>query len=174
MLKVVIYAVILLAAPLSQAKPGTYQTPEQFLEKTFSGDVPKARTIWLTGDIVKTAEKLLEHKPTTRRIRYWQHGEHSAWILNEIGKHKPITVGIVIRGSHIEILKVLIFREKRGWEVQSRGFTQQFDDVSLTSKNRLNQSIDGITGATLSVRALTRTARLALYLSQQIEKHDTP
>lgn len=159
----------MLLIPFSHAKPGIYQTPEQFLEQTFSGDIPKPRMLWLTGDIAETAEKLLEHKPTARRIRYWQQGNYSAWILNETGKHKPITVGIVVRDAHIETLKVLIFRENRGWEVQSRGFTQQFDRASLTPQNRLNQSIDGITGATLSVRALKRMARLALYLSQHIK-----
>ena len=33
----------------------------------------------------------------------------------------------------------------------------------------LNQHIDGITGATMSVRALTKVARLALWLNNKVK-----
>ncbi len=165
---------LLLAVPALQAKQGTYQTPEAFLDQTFAGTVPKPGVIWLTGEVGETAARLLEHKPDTRRIRYWQQGNTSAWVLNEIGKHKPITIGIEILNGRIKSLKVLVFRESRGWEVKTPAFTQQFTSANLTDSYQLDRSIDGITGATLSVRALKRAARLALYLNSQINSHDSP
>jgi hypothetical protein len=59
---------------------------------------------------------------------------------------------------------VLIFRESRGWEVRHDFFTDQFKGVTLNDDRELDLPIDNISGATLSVRALTRLARLALYL----------
>ena len=63
-------------------------------------------------------------------------------------------------------VRVLIYRESRGWEVKYPAFTDQFRGARLTSDGKLDQSIDGISGATLSVHALTRLARLALLLDQ--------
>jgi Na+-translocating ferredoxin:NAD+ oxidoreductase RnfG subunit len=56
----------------------------------------------------------------------------------------------------------LAFRESRGWEIRYPFFTKQFDQVSLTQKQKLNKTIDNITGATLSVRAVRKLAQLAL------------
>lgn len=103
------------------------------------------------------------------RTRYWKKGNKSVWILEEIGKTKPITVGVVIDNNKISQLKVLAFRESRGWEVKHDFFTKQFKGSQLDDDLRLSQHIDGISGATLSVRALDKIARLALFFNQQLE-----
>lgn len=148
---------------------GTYQEPSIFLSDVFDGHVPQVKKIWLTGNIRKTATKILQHKPDRLRISYWLKNQNSVWILNEIGKEKPITVGIVINKNKIENIKVLIFRESRGDEIRHNFFTQQFKQAMLKNNNQLDRSIDGISGATMSVRALTKLARLALFLSTQID-----
>jgi hypothetical protein len=51
-------------------------------------------------------------------------------------------------------------------------FTDQFDGATLTAKSRLDRNIDGITGATLSVGAVTRIARVALIFDGFIRKQD--
>jgi len=145
-----------------------YQTPEDFLKETFQNTVPEPRLLWLTGERQKMAEQILGHKSTALRIRYWKIGEKSAWILDEVGKDEPITTGVVINQEKIEQLKVLIFRESRGWEVKYPFFTDQFKESHLKSDYNLNKTIDGISGATLSVNALQKVARFALYLHQQI------
>ncbi len=78
----------------------------------------------------------------------------------------------MINGNAIERIKVLIFRESRGWEVRHDFFTQQFIDARLDVQYRLDRNIDGITGATLSVRAITGLARMALYLHSQVTEPD--
>ena len=156
------------------AARGVYQEPAEFLEEVFAGKPPKSKVVWLTGERRKVVEAILMHKPDSLRVRYWLAGQRSAWVLEEIGKEKPITVGIVINEDHIERVKVLVFRESRGWEIRHPFFTNQFKQATLTREHRLDKTIDGISGATLSVRSLRKLATLALYLHQQVTSHDTP
>ncbi|PSQ91940.1 MAG: FMN-binding protein, partial [Proteobacteria bacterium SW_6_67_9] len=53
-------------------------------------------------------------------------------------------------------------------EVRREVFLEQFEGATLTDDRQLDHSIDGISGATLSVRALTKLARLALYLHERV------
>lgn len=148
---------------------GVYQTPEAFLEETFGASIPKPQSLWFDKDINAEVARILSHKPETLRTRYWRAGERSAWILEEIGKDKPITVGISVNQDRIERIRVLIFRESRGWEVRQGFFTDQFHNVGLRTDMSLDKPIDGITGATLSVNALIKLARVALYLHSKSE-----
>lgn len=148
---------------------GTYQEPKAFLNGVFDSKVPEAKVIWLTGELKNTVSKILQHKPNQLRVRYWKKEQRSVWILNEIGKEKFITVGIVINKNEIKKVKVLIFRESRGDEIRHDFFTQQFKQAKLKTDTQLDRSIDGISGATMSVRALTKLARLALLLSTKTE-----
>ncbi len=148
---------------------GTYQEPSEFLKEVFANKLPAVKKIWITGKVRETASEILQHKPPSLRVRYWQKGSRSVWILDEIGKEQPVTAGIVINKGKIERVKVLVFRESRGDEIRHPFFTKQFQQATLTDEQQLDRSIDGISGATLSVRALTKLARLALYLSTQIK-----
>ncbi|RMD70411.1 MAG: FMN-binding protein, partial [Gammaproteobacteria bacterium] len=141
--------------------------PQAFLKETF-GEVPKPRLLWITKDLKKGIRDILGHDLGVLRLRYWQEGKRTAWILEEIGKEEPITVGIVVNGGRIERIKVLAFRESRGWEVRYPFFTDQFKGAGLDKDKALDRPIDGISGATLSVRALKKLARLALFLHSQV------
>lgn len=169
MKKKLIFCLLLLPLTGSLQARGTYQLPAAFLNDTFNNEVPAAKLIWLTGDIRKTAMEILQHEPDRLRLRYWKKNYRSAWILEEIGKEKLITAGIVINKNKIEQVKVLIFREGRGDEIRHDFFTKQFKQATLKTDTQLTQNIDGISGATMSVRALTKLARLALFLSAKVE-----
>jgi len=150
----------------------TYLEPETFLAETFGGNPPKPAVIWLRKDISETAKTILGHPYPALRIRYWLRDGRSAWILEEIGKDQPITVGLVVNAGRLESLQVLVFRESRGWEVRYPFFTDQFSGAVLVPQLELDRKIDGISGATLSVRALKKLARLALYLHSQLPSAD--
>jgi hypothetical protein len=162
---------LLLVGPAALAS-STYQTPEDFLNAAFPDQPPEPAVIWLTGERKSIVEQILGHRYPTLRIRYWQFGRRSAWILDEVGKEQPITVGVVVNEARIETIKVLVFRESRGWEVRHPFFTDQFTAAQLNSERQLDRHIDGISGATLSVRAMTKLARLALYLDAAIREQD--
>ena len=146
----------------------TFQDSGAFLEAVFKQDLPKPQLLWLKKDRRAVAEQILGHKALGMRVRYWQQQGRCVWILEEVGKELPITVGVVISGQQIEQVKVLAFRESRGWEVKHDFFTQQFKGAGLDAGHGLDRAIDGISGATLSVRALKKIARLALYYQQQV------
>lgn len=147
-----------------------YQSPDAFVSEVFSGEPPKPKSFWVAKAYKQSVSDILQHKPGFMRTRYWQQANKVVWVLNEIGKTEPITVGIVVENNAITLLKVLVFRESRGWEVKHEFFTDQFLQVSLSEGHLLSKQIDGISGATLSVRALRKTAQLALYFNLQIQK----
>jgi hypothetical protein len=159
---------LVLATPAAMAR-GVYQSADDFLLEVFASEVPEPAVVWLTGDKKERVKEILGHPYSSLRIRYWQQDNRSAWILEEIGKDLPITVGLVINNQHLETIKVLTFRESRGWEIRHGFFTDQFKDASLTKKTELDRDIDGISGATLSVRAMKKLATLALYLDSTIK-----
>ncbi len=166
-MKNLLFPLLLLGLVPPLAAKGVYEAPAAFLADAFEGAPPTPAVIWLTGAKRKAVTQILQHKPDRLRIRYWARAGRSAWILEEIGKEKPITVGVVIDDGRISRIRVLVFRESRGDEVRHAFFTRQFERAGLAPGNRLDRPIDGISGATLSVRALTKLARVALYLDHQ-------
>lgn len=143
-----------------------YKTQEQFLSESFSS-VPAPKTLWLKGELKQNIKDLIGQNYGKLRVRYWQQGQRTAWVLEAIGKEQPITFGYLVEQGKIIDAEVLIFRESRGWEVHRPAFTKQFIGAEL-EQQRLSQTIDGISGATLSVRAMDKTARLALYLAEHL------
>lgn len=143
-----------------------YLEPEAFIAQSFEGE-PEQKVLWLTKDTKASIKQVLGRDYRGMRIRYWQHGTRTAWILEEIGKVKPITTGFVVENNKMIAMQVLIYRESHGWEVRYPFFTDQFTGLQLEENNRLNKKIDGISGATLSVNALTRLSRLALHLHKE-------
>ena len=150
------------------------QPPQDFIAAAYNGTPPEPQSIWLTGPLKDTARDILGRTPPAR-IRYWKNGARSVWVLEQIGKYKPITTGIIIDDGAITQLKVLVYRESHGWEVKYPFFTNQFIGAKLEDMkdHTLTKHIDGIAGATLSVRALVKLARLALTLDHEAT-HGTP
>ena len=149
---------------------GVYQQPADFINEVFDNNPPKAEVLWLNKDLKKQITEILDHKYKGLRVRYWRQGKHSAWVLDEIGKEKPITAGFVINNKKIQLIKILVFRESRGWEVRHDFFTEQFKQAKLKDNHRLDKTIDNISGATLSVRAVRKLAQIALLLDQEIQQ----
>jgi|GEM_PF-195454 len=142
---------------------------ETFLAEAFDGmDVPAPRLVWLAGSLRERVIDVLGHPPDSVRLRYWRQADRTAWILDEIGKERPITVGIAVDAGQVRSLRILVYRESRGWEVRHEFFTRQFDGADLTDRDKLSRPIDNISGATLSVSAVSRLARVALLLDQHV------
>ena len=163
---------LLVISSLALAR-GVYQTPRDFVSEVFAGDPPKAKVLWITKKLRPAVQEIMGHKLNRLRIRYWRQNNRSSWVLEEIGKEKPITVGLVVsrnsnNESQLESLRVLEYRESRGDEVRQAFFRDQFTGATLTAEQQLDRPIDSISGATLSTRALTKLVRLALFLDKQL------
>ncbi|MGV6851879.1 MAG: FMN-binding protein [bacterium] len=154
----------------TQARTVTYLEPETLINQFLGDSIKKPQTLWLKKELKEQVKNILGHPYPGIRLKYWRNKQQSLWILDEIGKEQPITVGIIIENQKIKQLRVLIYRETRGFEVHNTFFSQQYVDAMLTEKNKLDRHIDGITGATLSVQALNKLARLALFLDRTTEK----
>lgn len=158
---------ISLLLPALVYSASVYETRADFLSRAFNDSPPEPAILWLSGERKSAVRKILGHDYAALRLRYWCQGERSAWILDEIGKDLPITVGIIIEKNYIKNLRVLTYRENRGGEVVTASFTDQFNNAAIEETRQLDVRIDGISGATLSVQALTRLATMALFLNTE-------
>ena len=158
-------AVLAFALVATAAHGEVYQEPAAFITEVF-GKVPPPKVLWLTKDLQAEAAAILGHAPTQLRQRYWSEGGKSVWILEETGKEEPITAGFVVADGRIDHVRVLVYRESRGQEVREGAFLKQFSNAKLAQGDALDRDIDGIVGATLSVGAMERMARLALFFDR--------
>ncbi len=167
MFKSAVVALLLtLSTVAAVAETGQYQSRADFLLESLGSRDPQSGVVWLDDELRKLATGILGHPPGVLRMRYWYAGARTAWIIDEIGKEKPITLGVVVEDNEIQAFRVLQFRESRGWEIRYPFFTDQFSLRRLSKSGSLDGRIDGVTGATLSVRAATRSATLALVLDE--------
>ncbi|MCB0742546.1 MAG: FMN-binding protein, partial [Ignavibacteriae bacterium] len=76
---------------------------------------------------------------------------------NVIGKVQPITF-LVIYDSNFAIsdFQIIKYREEHGGEVQNESWRNQFIGKRANSEFTINENIDGITGATISVKSLIK------------------
>ena len=149
------------------AQDRVLQQPESFITEQFPHN-PKPSLLWLSQAERATISRILGHAPTQLRQRYWRDGTRTLWILEEIGKEDLITAGLVVNQGRMEKAKVLVYRESRGMEIRYPAFLDQFPGIALTDEHYLDRNIDGISGATLSVQAMVRMTRAALYLDQLV------
>ena len=88
--------------------------------------------------------------------------------LQEIGKVELITAGFIVENCRISSVHVLVYRETHGWEVKYPSFRDQFVGVNMIADYKLDKSIDGISGATLSVNSMEKMTRLALAMNSLV------
>jgi len=160
-----LFAALTLSLVATTVRGEVYQDPGAFVAEVF-GSMPAPKVLWLTRDLQSQAAAILGHPPAQLRQRYWSEGGKSVWILEETGKEELITAGFVVLNGRIDHVRVLVYRESRGQEVRQTLFLKQFKDARLAQGNRLDRDIDGIVGATLSVGAMERMARLALFFDR--------
>ena len=141
-----------------------------YLEDIFGGsDIVKKRTI-VKADTKKKLKRIKGDKYKKAIFSYWALDEKTIWILNSIGKYKPITAGFIVNDCKVESAKVLVYREQHGYEIKYPSFLSQFNGVTLKSNIKLNKGISNISGATLSVNSMDRMARVALLLNSTLNE----
>ncbi len=183
LLFILLYSLSLLTSNQLQAK--TYLSQNEFVqlvEKNLSRKTNKEgiqfnkKSLWLKSDLQNRIKTILGHPYRKIRITYrWSIIDKklvSLWFLDEIGKERPISFGIWVEGGKVQQIRVLAFRESRGGEIAMPAFEQQFTGNFLKADGNFVNQIDGITGATLSVRAMKKIAKLAIMLHQWLETHE--
>ena len=146
--------------------------PTAFIAEVFAGRPPPPSKVWIKPEFNQRVRAILGTTLPALRQKYWQDDTRTAWILEAIGRDRPITVGFVVTKGAITRTDILIYRESRGAEVRYPSFTTQFSGATLRTDGELDRKIDGITGATLSVHAISGLARVALLLDHEARTID--
>ena len=162
------FLLLVLGTATLSAATKVYEKPSAFMKRQF-GSIPKAQVISLSSGQHKKLKSIFSHRYKEKQVRYWSVGGKTAFILEEIGKSRPITTGVVVKNWKIEEIKVLVYRESHGGEVAKSFFTKQFRGAQLNG-SKLDVKIDGIVGATLSVNAMKKVGAAALYLAAEAGK----
>src|SRR5262249_4589473 len=90
-----------------------------------------------------------------------------AVIVEEIGKHRPITFVVGIRpDGRVNDVAVMAYREAYGGEIKSKRFLSQYRDKSPAAGLQPFTDIKNVAGATLSVEAASRAVKKALAVAQ--------
>jgi hypothetical protein len=96
-----------------------------------------------------------------------------AVIVEEIGKHRPITFVVGVGNDRkIKDAALMVYREAYGGEVRDRRFLQQYKGKELKDPLLPYRDIQNISGATLSVEAIGRGSKKALVLVDLIYLED--
>ena len=97
-----------------------------------------------------------------------------AVIVEEIGKHRPITFVVGIGTDRkIKDAALMVYREAYGGEVRDRRFLRQYKGKQLKDPLLPYRDIQNISGATLSVEAIGRGSKKALALIDAVYSEGT-
>lgn len=149
--------------PITNAQRACFPTVTRFEEVTIN----------LTKDDLAHLKKRSKTRLDISKTTFYK-AYHSATFLgwyiqdNVIGKHDYITyaIGITPTGS-VTGFEILHYRETHGGAVQAPGWRHQFLHKTSQAPLKLDQDIDGITGATLSAQNLTRGIKKLLVIHTQ-------
>jgi Na+-translocating ferredoxin:NAD+ oxidoreductase RnfG subunit len=154
-----------------------YLSQKQALEIAFPGaDKVDREKKWLTEEQKKAIGELCLQTIETNRMTFHVGKRDGvpigyALIDHEIGKSFPITFIVILNiDGTVRDVEIMVYREPRGWEVRYPSFMDQFTGRTADSDYR---TINSITGATLSVRAIVKGVARAtaafkvLYLSEK-------
>jgi hypothetical protein len=157
-----------LVLSMAHASPGRYLEVEEFLSQALTSVPDAPDVLFVDAQLRERIESILGHRLPLLRMRYWQDDDKTVWVLDEIGKTEPITIGVVVEAGRVGSVRVLEFRESRGYEVRYPFFTDQYAGAQLAADDSIDRSIDSITGATLSVNAVDKVVRIALLCDAEI------
>jgi H+/Na+-translocating ferredoxin:NAD+ oxidoreductase subunit G len=122
-------------------------------------------------DILSSASQTLRRQivdDTLEVVRgYNDDGEFVGYAVigEEVGKYRPITFMTGMDSSFtVTDVAVMVYRENRGDQVQTRRFLRQYRGKTSTDPIRINRDVINISGATLSVRAMNKGVKRVLFL----------
>jgi hypothetical protein len=158
-----------------------FMKQEEALRLTFpQADKIERRTLFLTNEQVTEIQKLARSKLESKIVIYYRATQpgrilNCAFFETTIVRTKPATVMVVINpDSSLRLVKILSFYEPQDYLPGSRWFAL-FQNRFLTDGLWPSRDIHHISGATLSVQAITLTVRrlLATYvvaISKELEE----
>ncbi len=179
---ILLLAIVLLSPALAAAQDPdgpesiqVYLTPAQALKHAFpDADTVRVETHILTPDLKGRVEPRLGWRLEESEVRVYlgYKGEKLlgyAVVTEQVGLYKPITFLVkVAPDGRVDDTWIMVYRESRGGEVRRKRFLSQYQGKSAKDPIRLNRDVIGITGATLSVRAVSLGVKRVVILIDEI------
>ncbi|MCW8848452.1 MAG: FMN-binding protein [Melioribacteraceae bacterium] len=93
----------------------------------------------------------------------------SAFLDNVLGKVKPITYMVVFnKDLSISSVDIVKYREQYGGAVGNKEWLDQFNLKTVNSDLELHKDVDGISGATISVKSVIKGVKRLVYLMNNL------
>lgn len=153
----------------------TYSTREEALAKAFPGADVERQTLTLSEEQRQRASDVAGGRPieSASVIRYVarSNGSVVGWAYFDTHRIHSQTETLMIllhpdgRSRRVEVIE---FNEPRKYQA-SESWLAQFADRKLDEDLWIRRGVDGITGATLTARAVTRAVRRAMAVHNELE-----
>ena len=122
----------------------------------------KMHILNLDRQIKKEVENQVKQKFYRDKLYYWTISQRDttiayAFLDNVVGKSMPITFMVILNiDGDIINANVIKYREAYGSEVGNKGWLQQFINFNNNSDYSIGNDVDGISGATISVKSMSK------------------
>ena len=138
------------------------------------------KIIPIPAEIKSTAEKNARLRFMRNQIYIWEISRNDslvgiAYLDNVKGKSQPITYAVFYDGLGTVVDSHIIkYREPIGGEISNQYWLKQFFGKSWESDYKIGTDIDGISGATISVNAVTQGIHRSTFIVEYllIQKHE--
>ena len=153
-----------------------YLSEAQALEQAFHGLQVQKRQLIPTPAQRTAIQKRLRRKLDEAKLTLYLGRapgqtpiQRYAFILNEKGKHFPITFLVALSpAAAVEQVAVMVYRERRGDGVRRQRFLNQFQHKTSKDPIEVNQDILHITGSTISSWSIAAGVRKAVVLLEEL------
>jgi Na+-translocating ferredoxin:NAD+ oxidoreductase RnfG subunit len=146
-----------------------------FIQNEFGANIKiKTFKLELPAKIKLKSEKFSKQRFFGNFIYYYEIYSNNetvgfALLDNVLGKVKPITYLVIFnKDLSISSVEIVKYREQYGGAVENKEWLEQFKLKTLNSDLELNQDVDGISGATISVKSVIKGVKRLLYLMNNL------
>jgi thiamine biosynthesis lipoprotein len=164
---------VTLAAEKGEYYEQVYLSEEAALKQVFGDLIPQKQNLSLSAAQKKRIQKRLRRKLPENTLPFWvgsRQGtpERYAFILDEDGKHFPITFIVCLNSQAVvQQVAVMVYRERRGDGVKRARFLSQFAGKSGRDPIEVDTDIIHLTGSTISSWSVAAGVRKALVLLEE-------
>ena len=149
---------------------------EEYLFSQFSTEIKISMNILkINGKNKKIVQDQTQQAFYKDELYYWKISQNDttiayAFLDNVKGKSMPITFMVILsKDGSIINANVIKYREPYGGEVGNNRWLEQFNEKNEKSNYDVGKTIDGITGATISVNSLSKGIKKIVLLYNQVK-----
>ena len=167
LLYILLYTSILFCSLIDNSKT--------ILEKKFPDYLIEHSLYKISSKDIKSIQNNVRQKFFRPELNIWEitksdTSNYYAILDNVKGKSLPITFLVIFDQNHqVYDSEIVKYRESYGGEVKNKNWLNQFVEYNSNSNYKVGDAIDGITGATISVKSVTKgIKKLSILISQII------